>query len=57
MKALCIVISIVLGNKFRNLRKRPTVLLTFANKLLRSFSNVHLKSNMTPKYFQEKVEN
>ena len=35
MKALYIVISVALGNKFRSLRKRPAVLLTLANTLLR----------------------
>ena len=34
-QALYIVISVVLGSKFRSLRKRPTALLTLANTLLR----------------------
>ena len=55
MKALYIVISVVLGNILRSLRKRPTALLTLANTLLRCSSNVNLKSNMTPRRFWEKV--
>ena len=55
MKALYIVISVVLGNKFRSLRKRPTALLIVANTLLRCSSNANLKSNRTFRYFREKI--
>ena len=55
MKDLYIVISVVLGNKFGSLRKRRTVLLTLANTLPRCSSNVNMKSNMTPRWFWEKI--
>ena len=55
MKALYIVISVVFGNKFRSLRKRPTALLIVANTLLRCSSNANLKSNRTFRYFREKI--
>ena len=51
MKALYILISVVLGNILRTLRKRLTALLTLANTLLRCFSNVDLKSNIDTKVF------
>ena len=51
MKALYLVIIVVLGNKFRNLCKRSTALLTGGNALLRCSLKVNLKSNMTPRCF------
>ena len=50
-----IVISIVLGKKFRSLCKRRTALSTLADTLCRYSSNVDMKSNMAPSCFWEKV--
>ena len=51
MKALYMIISIALGNKFQSLCKMAIVLLTLTNALLGLSSNVNLKYNMTPKCF------
>ena len=56
MKALYMVINIVLGNMLRSLRKRPTALLTLANILLRCSSNINLKSNVPPRWFEKRFE-
>ena len=55
MKALYIVISVVIGNVYWSLRKRPIILLALANALWRWSPNVSLKLNMKPKCFWEKV--
>ena len=49
------VMSIVVGSKFLFLRKGPNVLLVLANILLRLSSSVSLKSNVTPRWFWEKI--
>ena len=48
--------SVALGNKFQNLRKRPTTLLTLVNTLLRCSSSVNLKSNRIPRDFEKRFE-
>ena len=56
------VISVVLGSKFQSLRKRPIVLLTLGNTLLRWFSNIFFRKIirmwgwlLDSRYFLDKI--
>ena len=56
------VISVVLGSKFQSLRKRPIVLLTLGNTLLKWFSNIFFRKIirmwgwlLDSRYFLDKI--